>query len=102
MGPAAWLPLLLTVLLLPDLALAQVQTGSFFNGQGPGPRTGPAGIVQSADALHGGTEAGAVQVLLPDYALGPNTYFAAAPNGGVWITRDSGGSWKALTDNQSS
>lgn len=41
----AQVSLLSGVLLLPDLAAAQVQTGSFFNNQGPAPRFGPAALL---------------------------------------------------------
>lgn len=83
-------------------ASAQVQNGSVFNGQGPGPRFGPANAVQSADATPNGTEAGAIQAILPDPALGPNSMFAGSVNGGIWFTGNGGGSWTALTDAQSS
>ncbi len=31
-----------------------------------------------------------------------NTFFAASPNGGIFVTSDGGTTWKALTDNQAS
>jgi len=74
----------------PAASQTPVQINQNFNSQGPGPRSGPIYAVQTADAPPNGTEAGAVQSVLPDFALGPNTYFAGAPNGGVWITNNGG------------
>ena len=83
-------------------AAAQTQVNQTFNSQGPSPRVGPSYAVQSADASPNGSESGAVQTILPDFALGANTYFAGTPNGGIWITTNGGTSWKPLTDNQAS
>ncbi|WP_426406920.1 autotransporter domain-containing protein [Bradyrhizobium ganzhouense] len=85
-----------------DPAAAQTQINQTFNSQGPSPRVGPSYAVQSADASPNGSEAGAVQTVLPDFALGANTYFAGTPNGGIWITTNGGTNWKPLTDNQAS
>jgi hypothetical protein len=87
---------------IPAMAQTPVQINQTFNSQGPAPRFGPANSVQSADASPNGTEAGAVQFVLPDFALGANTYFAGTPNGGIWITSNGGTTWKPLTDNQAS
>jgi photosystem II stability/assembly factor-like uncharacterized protein len=46
--------------------------------------------------------AAAVQAILLDPALGPQTMFIGGVNGGIWKTIDGGASWKALTDNQAS
>jgi autotransporter-associated beta strand protein len=73
-----------------------------FVSEGPGPRIGQIQNVQSGDATPNGTGAGAVQAILPDPALGVNTYFVASPNGGVWVTNNAGVSWTPLTDKQSS
>ncbi len=81
---------------------AQTQVNQTFNSQGPSPRVGPSYAVQSADNTPNGSEAGAVQTILPDFALGANTYFAGTPNGGIWITSNGGTTWKPLTDNQAS
>lgn len=86
----------------PYPAASQTQVNQSFNSQGPSPRVGPAYAVQSADASPNGSEAGAVQTILPDFALGANTYFAGTPNGGIWVTTSGGASWKPLTDNQAS
>lgn len=99
----AWLALAATVL-LPNVSNAQapVQTGSMFNNQGPAPRTGPIASVQTADAPPNGTEAGAIQAILPDPALGATTMFAGSVNGGIWITSNGGTTWTPLTSTQSS
>lgn len=76
--------------------------GQTFFSQGPGPRFGPVGDVQSGDATPNGTEAGAIQAILPDPAMGPNTIFAGSTNGGVWVTNNGGANWTPLTDNQAS
>jgi outer membrane autotransporter protein len=76
--------------------------GQGFVSQGPGPRFGPVNGVQSGDATPNGTAAGAIQALLPDPALGANTYFAGSTNGGVWVTNNSGATWTPLTDKQAS
>jgi autotransporter-associated beta strand protein len=86
----------------PSAAQTALQVNQTFNSQGPGPRVGPAYAVQSADNSPNGSEAGAVQTILPDFALGTNTYFAGTPNGGIWITANGGLTWKPLTDNQAS
>ena len=86
----------------PAASQTPAQINQNFNSQGPGPRSGPIYAVQTADAPPNGTEAGAVQSVLPDFALGPNTYFAGAPNGGVWITNNGGTTWTPLTDKQAS
>jgi autotransporter-associated beta strand protein len=95
--------LLLAALGVANLATAQVvQNGSVFNGSGPAPRFGTANAVQSADQSPNGTEGGAVQAILPDFALGANTYFIGSPNGGIWVTNNAGTTWKPLTDTQTS
>ena len=81
---------------------APVQVNQNFISQGPGPRSGLIENVQSADAAPNGTGAGAVQAILPDPALGANTYFVGSPNGGVWTTSNGGTTWTPLTDKQSS
>jgi autotransporter-associated beta strand protein len=101
-GRAAQVPLFLFGLLLPGVANAQVQNGSFFSNAGPAPRFGTANAVQSADQAPNGTESGAIQAILPDPALGANTIFAGSPNGGIWVTTNGGTSWTPLTDKQSS
>ena len=70
--------------------------------EGPAPRFGPADAAQSADAAPNGSEAGAVQAILPDPALGAGTIFAGSPNGGVWVTTNNGTTWTPLTDRQAS
>jgi len=73
-----------------------------FQSQGPAPRFGPAGAAQSGDAFPNGSEAGSIQAVVADAALGANTLFAGSVNGGVFVTNDGGKSWKALTDKQAS
>jgi autotransporter-associated beta strand protein len=89
-------------LLLPAAAVAQVQVNQTFIPQGPSPKFGPIESVQSADAPPSGTVAGAVQAILLDPALGPQTMFIGGVNGGIWRTTDGGATWKALTDRQAS
>src|SRR5450756_369573 len=72
-----------SLVLVSGVAAAQVQNGSFFNNSGPGPRFGPVVAVQSADQTPNGTEAGAITAILPDPALGANTFFVGSPNGGA-------------------
>jgi hypothetical protein len=86
----------------PAVSQAPVQINQNFISEGPGPRSGLISNVQSADAPPNGTGAGAVQAILPDPALGANTYFVGSPNGGVWITNNGGTTWTPLTDKQSS
>ena len=87
---------------LPTAAAAQLQVNQTFIPQGPSPKSGPIDIVQSGDAPPNGTVGGAVQAILLDPALGPQTMFIGGVNGGIWRTIDGGASWKALTDNQAS
>ena len=94
-------------LLLPSVAAAQVQVNQTFIPQGPSPKFGPIDVVQSGDAppngtVPNGTVAGAVQAILLDPALGPQTMFIGGVNGGIWRTTDGGATWKALTDRQAS
>ena len=85
-------------LLAPSAGVAQV-----FVPQGPAPSIGALDVVQSGDAAsNGGTVTGAVQSILLDPALGPNTMFLASPNGGIWSTSNGGATWTPLTDKQAS
>jgi hypothetical protein len=81
------------LLLAPSAAFAQVQINQTFVPQGPAPAT---------NSNYGYTDSGAVQAVMPDPTLGPDTYFIGATNGGIWVTTDGGKSWKPLTDNQAS
>jgi hypothetical protein len=87
----------LTLLLCPTASFAQT-----FISAGPGPVVGPVPVFGGADALPNGTDAGAIQAILPDSAMGAGTMFAGSPNGGIWVTYNNGATWKALTDNQAS
>jgi outer membrane autotransporter protein len=73
-----------------------------FQSQGPGPRFGTVELAQSADSAPYGHEAGAIQAIVLDPALGANTIFAGSVNGGVWVTRNGGTTWTPLTDKQAS
>jgi autotransporter-associated beta strand protein len=85
-------------LLASSAGVAQV-----FVPQGPAPSIGALDVVQSGDAAsNGGTVTGAVQSILLDPALGPNTMFLASPNGGIWSTSNGGATWMPLTDKQAS
>ena len=81
---------------------AEVSVAQTFVSAGPGPRFGRSNLAQSADAAPNGSEAGAVQAILPDPALGAGTIFAGSPNGGVWVTTNNGVTWRPLTDRQAS
>jgi len=85
-----------------DAQTPPLQVNQTFNSQGPSPATGNFNFLASADASPNGTVAGAVTSVLADPALGAGTMFAATPNGGIWLTTNSGSSWKALTDNLAS
>jgi autotransporter-associated beta strand protein len=93
---------IVAALALPTAAAAQVQVNQTFVPQGPSPKFGPIDLVQSADAPPNGSVGGAVQAILLDPALGPQTMFVGGVNGGIWKTIDGGATWKALTDNQAS
>ena len=80
----------------------QVQVNQTFISQGPGPEQGNYNWIGGADRSPNGTDAGAVQSVLPDPALGAGTMFAASPNGGIWMTANNGATWSALTSNQAS
>jgi autotransporter-associated beta strand protein len=84
------------------LLWASAAAAQVFQSQGPAPRFGPIPNVQTADQPPNGSEGGAIQAILLDPALGPNTMFIGSTNGGVFITKDGGTTWKALTDRQSS
>jgi hypothetical protein len=81
---------------------AEVSLAQTFVSEGPGPRFGPSNLAQSGDAAPNGSEAGAIQAILPDPALGAGTIFAGSPNGGVWVTKNDGVTWRPLTDRQAS
>jgi hypothetical protein len=56
----------------------------------------------ASDAPPGGTVSGAVQSILLDPALGSQTMFVGAVNGGIWRTTNGGATWAPLTDRQGS
>src|SRR6185437_11394103 len=99
---AAFILSSLTAIPHPAAAQSQVQVNQTFIPQGPGPERGNYNWVGGADQSPNGTDAGAVQSVLPDPALGPGTIFAASPNGGVWVTTNNGATWAPLTSNQAS
>ncbi len=78
------------------------QVNQIFNSQGPSPEIGNVAAIGSTNGGVIGSDAGAVQSVLLDPALGSGTMFAASPNGGIWKSTNSGTSWTALTDNQAS
>jgi autotransporter-associated beta strand protein len=109
---ACRLLLLIGLVAVPDPAVAQTfqspqgpslsQVNQTFNSQGPAPEIGNVFWIGSSDAAPNGTDAGAVQAVLLDPAMGAGTIFAGSPNGGVWKTINGGKTWTALTDNQAS
>src|SRR6185437_17086625 len=95
---------LFSLILAPHPAAAQnpVQVNQTFIPQGPGPEQGDYNWIGGADRSPNGTDAGAVQSVLPDPALGAGTIFAASPNGGIWMTTNNGATWSPVTSNQAS
>src|ERR687887_819378 len=89
-------------LLVPCAGIAQVQVNQTFIPQGPSPKFGPIDVVQSADAPPNGTVGGAVQTILLDRALGPQTLFIGGVNGGIWRTTNGGAGWAPPTDKKAS
>ena len=89
-------------LLAPSAGFAQVQINQTFIPQGPAPNFGPLNVVGSGDAAPNGTVSGAIQALLLDPALGPQTMFIGGTNGGIWRTTNGGATWTPLTDKQAS
>jgi autotransporter-associated beta strand protein len=98
--PLRWL-VIATAFALPTAAAAQLQVNQNFVSQGPAPRFGPAGLVQSGDAIPNGSEGGAVSALVADPG-NANRFFLGTPNGGIWRTTDGGVTWTPLTDKQAS
>jgi autotransporter-associated beta strand protein len=90
--------------LLPSAAIAQVQINQMFVPQGPSPIITTQNLLPQGSpiALPIATTSGAVQAILLDTALGPNTMFIGSPNGGIWETTNGGSTWTALTNNQAS
>lgn len=73
-----------------------------FQSEGPAPTSGLGVDVGSRDAPpDNGTAGGAVQTVVIDPSSS-GTMFVGATNGGIWVTRNSGVSWTALTDKQAS
>src|SRR5258708_15903369 len=72
-------------------AHAQVQNGSVFNSEGPGPNTGPSGEIQTKDDPPDGSTAGAIQAVSADPSR-PGTIYVGAANGGIWETTNGGAS----------
>src|SRR5258708_25342339 len=76
-------------------AHAQVQNGSVFNSEGPGPNPGPSGEIQTKDDPPDGGTAGAIQAVAADPSR-PGTIYVGAANGGIWKTTNGGTSWAPL------
>jgi hypothetical protein len=91
----------LAALLASSPLLAQVQNGSIFNSEGPGPIIGNHVIVGSGDNPPNGTATGAFEAIAVD-PTNPNTIFAGAVDGGIWKTTNGGTSWVPLIDQMSS
>jgi autotransporter-associated beta strand protein len=99
---AAFILLLLIAASHPAAAQNQVQVNQNFISQGPGPEQGNYNWIGGADKSPNGTDAGAVQAVLLDPALGAGTIFAASPNGGIWMTTNNGATWSPVSSNQAS
>ena len=78
------------------------QINQSFSSQGPAPEIGNVNSIGSTNGGVIGSDAGAVQAVLLDPALGAGTIFAGSPNGGIWKSTNNGTTWTPLTDNQSS
>ncbi|MFI4994651.1 MAG: autotransporter domain-containing protein [Hyphomicrobiales bacterium] len=91
----------LAALLASSPLLAQVQNGSVFNPEGPGPIIGNHDMVGSGDNPPNGTATGAFEAIAAD-PTNPNTIFAGAVNGGIWKTTNGGTSWTPLIDQMAS
>lgn len=75
-----------------QVAVAEVQIGSTFNSEGPGPDlTGSSG--SPANQAYGG----AVQAIAADPSNN-NVMYIGSVGGGIWKTTNGGTSWAALTD----
>jgi autotransporter-associated beta strand protein len=81
-------------------AAALSQINQTFTSQGPAPEIGNVNAIGSINGGVNGTDAGAVQSVLLDPALGAGTIFAGSPNGGIWKSANNGTTWTPLTDNQ--
>ncbi|MFO1159378.1 MAG: autotransporter domain-containing protein [Reyranellaceae bacterium] len=82
-------------------------TAQQFVSQGPAPSIGVIETVQSGDlpvnavGQPQGSVAGAIQAI----AMSPantNVIYAGTPNGGIWVSRDTGVNWQPLSDRQTS
>ena len=93
--------LVYVALLPPDDLHAQMQVGSSFSGQGPGPAVGNRGVLYSNDNPPNGTTSGSVQALATD-PTNPNVIYLGSNGGGIWKTTNGGQSWMPLTDNLAS
>jgi fibronectin-binding autotransporter adhesin len=91
----------LAALLASSPLLAQVQNGSIFNSEGPGPIVGGHVIVGSGDNPPNGTATGAFEAIAVD-PTNPNNIFAGAVDGGIWKTTNGGTSWTPLIDQMAS
>ncbi|HXD46994.1 MAG TPA: autotransporter domain-containing protein [Pseudolabrys sp.] len=88
------------MLLASNAAWGQSQVNQIFQSQGPSPSQGPLETVQSGENYPNGTVTGAVGPIVSDPAN--NTIYVGTPNGGVFVSRNNGSSWSALSDNQAS
>lgn len=75
--------------------------------QGPAPSIGVIDTVQSGDlpvnaqGLVQGSVAGAIQAIAMS-PINSNVIYVGTPNGGIWVSRDAGTHWQALSDRQTS
>ncbi|MFI5015570.1 MAG: autotransporter domain-containing protein [Hyphomicrobiales bacterium] len=82
-------------------AFAQVQVGSVFNSEGPGPAIGERRLVGSADNPPNGTATGAIEAIAVDPS-NPNDILVGAVDGGIWKTTNGGTTWTPLIDQMAS
>ena len=81
--------------LLSSAALAQVQINQNFVPQGPSPIVTDQNFLLPAVPPYA-TASGAVEAILLDPELGPNTMFIGSPNGGIWEMTNGGTTWTPL------
>jgi hypothetical protein len=75
--------------------LSQVQINQTFVPQGPSPIVTDQNFLLPAVPPYA-TASGAVQAILLDPELGPNTMFIGSTSGGIWETTNGGTTWTPL------
>jgi autotransporter-associated beta strand protein len=92
---------LLATAVFPATVRAEVQDGTTFISQGPGPAVGDRNTVGSGDNPPNGTVSGAIEAIATDPS-NANVIYVGSVNGGVWKTTNGGTTWTPLTDQKGS